>query len=278
MTYFERFRVTPGTAVKLKDVDPGFTDRYKSKEDAAAETERDLKRLEELQKLLYANRAQSLLVCLQAMDTGGKDGTISHVLGAMNPQGCRAVAFGPPSSEELAHDFLWRVHRATPAKGDVVAFNRSHYEDVLIARVHKLVPKAVWAARYDRINGFEDTLTESQTHILKFFLHISKEEQLKRLEDRLDDPSKRWKVSESDYAERQHWDDYMAAYEDALTRCSTQHAPWFIIPANHKWFRNIAVARIIVEHLDGLKLKYPEPTADIERIRKTYHLAKHANP
>jgi PPK2 family polyphosphate:nucleotide phosphotransferase len=278
VTYLERFRVTPGTAVKLKDVDPGFTDRYKSKEEAATEIERDLKRLGELQTLLHANRAASLLICLQAMDTGGKDGTISHVLGAMNPQGCHAVAFGPPSAEESAHDFLWRGHRATPAKGEVIAFNRSHYEDVLIVRAHNLVPKTVWSARYDRINSFEDTLAESQTHILKFYLHISKEEQLKRLEARLDDPSKRWKVSESDYVERQFWDDYMAAYEDALSRCSARQAPWFIIPANHKWFRNLAVARIIVEYLEGLKMKYPEPSVDIDRIRKKYHLAKHTNP
>jgi PPK2 family polyphosphate:nucleotide phosphotransferase len=194
----------------------------------------------------------------------------------MNPQGCRIVAFKQPSVEELAHDFLWRIHKVAPAKGEVVIFNRSHYEDVLTVRVHELVPDAVWARRYEQINAFEQGLVEADTHILKFFLHISKDEQLKRFKDRLDDPSKQWKISESDYKERTFWDDYMTAYEDALSRCSTERAPWFLIPANHKWFRNLAVSRIVVEYLKGLKLTYPPPRVDLKHIREEYHTAKKA--
>lgn len=192
----------------------------------------------------------------------------------MNPQGCRVAAFRQPSAEELAHDFLWRVHLAAPAKGEIVIFNRSHYEDVLVVRVHNLVPEQVWTRRYDRINTFEKGLVEHETHILKFYLHISKEEQLKRFKERLDDPTKHWKISESDYKERAFWDDYVSAYEAALSRCSTEHAPWFIIPANHKWFRNLAVARIVVEYMETLNIKYPKPTVDIEHIRHEYHEAK----
>ena len=276
MNYLERFRVVPGRRVKLKDIDPAFKDHHKHPKQAEEEIERYQQRLCELQELLYAERQHSLLICLQAMDTGGKDGTINHVLAAMNPQGCRVVAFRQPSAEEVAHDFLWRIHRPAPAKGEVVIFNRSHYEDVLIVRVHNLVPKNVWSRRYNQINDFEQVLTEQGTHILKFYLHISKEEQLARFKDRLDDPTKQWKISEADYKERDFWDDYMAAYEEALTRCSTEHAPWFVIPANHKWFRNLAVARIVVEHLEELKMTYPRPTVDIERIRREYHAAKKA--
>jgi len=274
VNYLERFRVAPGAKVKLKEIDPAFKDRHESHEDATEEIEHYQKRLRELQDLLYAERRHSLLICLQAMDTGGKDGTINHVLAAMNPQGCRVAPFRQPSAEEAAHDFLWRVHRAAPGRGEVVIFNRSQYEDVLVVRVHKIVPKEVWSLRYDRINTFEKGLVEHDTHILKFYLHISKDEQLKRFKERLDDSTKQWKISEADYKERRFWDDYMAAYEDALSRCSTEHAPWFVIPADHKWFRNLAVARIVVEHLEGLKLNYPKPTVDIEQIRREYHVAK----
>lgn len=276
MSYLERFRVLPGTRVKLRDIDPAFKDHHENREAATGEIEHYQKKLRELQELLYAERRHSLLVCLQAMDTGGKDGTINHVLAAMNPQGCRVAAFRQPSAEEAAHDFLWRVHQAAPARGEVVIFNRSHYEDVLVVRVHNLVPKEVWSRRYDRINAFEKGLLEHDTHILKFYLHISKEEQLTRFKERLDDPTKHWKISEADYKERNFWDDYVTAYEEALSRCSTEHAPWFVIPADHKWFRNLAVARIVVEHLEGLKMKYPEPTVDIEHIRREYHAAKKA--
>jgi PPK2 family polyphosphate:nucleotide phosphotransferase len=276
MDYLKRFRVRPGAKVKLNDIDPAFKDRHENHKQAAEEIAHYQTRLRELQDLLYAGRRHSLLICLQAMDTGGKDGTINHVLAAMNPQGCRVAAFRQPSAEEAAHDFLWRVHRAAPARGEVVIFNRSHYEDVLVVRVHSLVPKDVWSCRYERINTFEKGLAEHDTHILKFYLHISKKEQLARFKERLDDPGKQWKISEADYQERSFWDDYTTAYEDALSRCSTEHAPWFVIPANHKWFRNLAVARIIVEHLESLKMKYPKATVDIEQIRREYHAAKEA--
>jgi len=272
VNYFERFRVQPGSRVRLKDVDPAFKDRHQSHEDAAEEVEQYRKRLFALQEMLYVER-RSLLICLQALDTGGKDGTIKHFLSAMNPQGCRVTAFRQPSAEEASHDFLWRVHRAAPARGEVVIFNRSHYEDVLVVRVHNLVPQAVWSKRYDRINGFEQGLLEHDTHILKFYLHISSEEQLARFKERLDDPTKQWKISEADYQERKYWDDYRAAYEEVLSRCSTERAPWFIIPADHKWFRDLAVARVVVEHLEGLGLSYPKPAVDIARIRREYHEA-----
>ena len=274
MKYVDRFRVAPGSKVKLKDIDPGFKDKHESHKDAAEELEQDRTKLRELQELLYAEGRRSLLIVLQGMDTGGKDGTINHILGAMNPQGCRVEGFKQPSAEEAAHDFLWRIHSAAPAGGQVAIFNRSHYEDVLVVRVHNLVPKAVWSQRYERINDFEKGLVEHDTLILKFYLHISREEQLTRFKERLDDPAKQWKISESDYKERSFWDDYMAAYEDALSRCSTDHAPWFVIPADHKWFRNLAVARIVVEHQERLNMKYPEPKVNLEHIRREYHSAK----
>ncbi len=276
MDYFDRFKVAPGSKVRLKEIDPSFKDGHKSHKSAAEEIEHYGKRLRELQDLLYAERRHSLLICLQALDTGGKDGVINHVLGAMNPQGCRVAAFKQPSAEELAHDFLWRAHRVAPARGEVVIFNRSHYEDVLVVRVHNLVPEKIWSHRYERINAFEKGLAEHDTHILKFYLHISKAEQLERFKDRLDDPTKLWKISEADYKERGFWDDYVSAYEDALSRCSTAHAPWFVIPSNHKWFRNLAIARIAVEFLEALNMKYPQPIVDLDHIRREYHQARQA--
>jgi PPK2 family polyphosphate:nucleotide phosphotransferase len=188
-------------------------------------------------------------------------------LGAMNPQGCRVLPFKQPTAKELAHDFLWRVHQPVPAKGEVVIFNRSHYEDVLVVRVHNLVPEKVWSRRYDQINAFEKELVEGNTHILKFYLHISKQEQLSRFKDRLDDPAKQWKISEADYKERKFWDDYVGAYEDVLSRCSTEHAPWFVIPSDHKWFRNFAVAEVIVRTLESFRMQYPKgvPRSAAER-------------
>ena len=275
MSYLERFRVRPGARVRLADIDPSFKDRHESQDAAAAEIEQYRKRLVDLQEMLYVERRRSLLICLQGLDTAGKDGTIKHILSAMNPQGCTVAPFRQPTPREEAHDFLWRVHRATPARGEVAIFNRSHYEDVLVVRVHGLVPKSVWSRRYDRINAFEQGLADQGTQILKFFLHISSEEQLARFKARLEDPTKQWKISEADYEERKSWDEYVTAYEEALSRCSTEQAPWFIIPANHKWFRNLAVGRILVEHLEGLKLTYPKPTVDLEHIRREYHAAKH---
>jgi PPK2 family polyphosphate:nucleotide phosphotransferase len=274
MKYLKRFRVAPGSKVKLKDINPGYKDHHGNHKEAAGEMEQYQAKLRALQQLFYADGRRSLLICLQGMDAAGKDGTINHILGAMNPQGCQVVGFREPSTEELAHDFLWRIHKAAPSKGQVTIFNRSHYEDVLIVRVHNLVPKAVWSRRFELINAFEKQLVEGNTHILKFYLHISKEEQLKRFKKRLDDPAKQWKISEADYKERQFWDDYTVAYEDVLSRCSTKQAPWFVIPSDHKWFRNQAIARIFVEYLEGMRLKFPRPAVDIETIRSEYHAAK----
>lgn len=274
MKYINRFRVMPDSKVKLKDIDPGFKGHHEAHKDAVKEIEQYQKKLRSLQELFYADGRSSLLICLQGMDTAGKDGTINHILGTMNPQGCRVVGFRQPSTEELAHDFLWRIHQEVPPKGQVAIFNRSHYEDVLIVRVHSLVPQTIWSSRYDLINSFEKELVESNTHILKFYLHISKQEQLSRFKDRLDDPTKQWKISEADYKERHFWDDYTAAYEDVLSRCSTERAPWFVIPSDHKWFRNLAIARIVVEYLEGLDLKFPPPSVDLEHIRREYHDAK----
>lgn len=276
MSYIDRFKVRPGSRLRLADIDPAFRSRYESEEEAADEIKEFRKRLWTLQELLYVERKRSLLICLQAMDTGGKDGIINHVLGAMNPQGCRVAHFRQPSPEEAAHDFLWRAHLVAPARGEVVIFNRSHYEDVLVARVHDLVPRKVWSKRYDRINEFERSLFDSGTEILKFYLHISKDEQLERFKARLDDPTKQWKISDADYTEREFWDEYTVAYEKVLSRCSTRRAPWFVIPANHKWFRDLAVGRIVVEHLESLGLKYPKPTVNIARIRRKYHGLKEA--
>jgi len=258
--------VKPGQKVKLSKHDPDFTAGLKKKKDAEKHLARNIARLDELQYLLYAEDKHALLIVLQAIDAGGKDGTIRHVMSGINPQGCRVTSFKVPSAEEADHDFLWRIHKAVPPKGEIGIFNRSHYEEVLVVRVHGLVPKSVWSERYDHINRFEENLAHSGVTILKFFLHISKDEQKARFQDRLDDPDKNWKVSPADFAERKHWDDYMAAFEDALSRCSTKHAPWFIIPANHKWFRNLAVSQIIVETLEGLKMKFPPPPPNLAEI------------
>lgn len=274
MNYYHQFRIKPGSKVKLRDIDPDFKDRHTDHKDAQEDIMEHALRLRDLQELLYAEHKRSLLICLQAMDAGGKDGTINHVLGAMNPQGCRAVSFKQPIGVEHDHDYLWRIHQHVPPKGEAAIFNRSHYEDVLVVRVHDLVPEEVWKNRYEEINTFEGFLAENGTHILKFYLHISKDEQLRRFKERLDDPSKHWKISATDYSERKRWDDYIEAFEDILSKCSTEHAPWFVIPANHKWFRNLAVSRIVVEYLEDLGMKPPPPSVDIEKVRKEYHEAK----
>jgi PPK2 family polyphosphate:nucleotide phosphotransferase len=226
-----------------------------------------------MQSLLYAEKKHSVLIVLQAMDAGGKDGTVNHVFTAFNPQGTSVVSFKQPTPIERDHDFLWRVHPHAPSKGGVAIFNRSHYEDVLIVRVHKLVDKATCAARYDLIRAFESGLAESGTTIIKFFLHISKEEQLARFAQRLDDPARNWKISESDYTERALWNDYMAAFEDALAATSTRDAPWYVIPADHKWFRNLAVSRIVADSMEELGMAFPKPTVDLTDIWHKYHAA-----
>jgi PPK2 family polyphosphate:nucleotide phosphotransferase len=273
VNYRKRFRVEPGGRVRLSAIDPGFTGG-EDKESAAAPTAANVEKLRELQYRLYAEDERSLLICLQGLDAAGKDGTINHILGAMNPQGTRVRAFKVPSKDEAARDFLWRVHAQVPARGEVVVFNRSHYEDVLVVRVHGLVPKAVWSQRYDRINEFEQNLVDARTHILKFYLHLSEREQLRRFKERIDDPARRWKISEADYTEREYWPKYIEAYEEAIERTSTPHAPWFVIPADHKWFRNLAISAIVTETMESLEMKLPKPTIDLDAIRRKYHRAK----
>ncbi len=273
MDYRKQFVVEPGTKVKLSKIDPAFKDQHESHETAAPEIQKLVERIGKLQYLLYADGNQSLLVVLQALDAGGKDGVVRHVFNAMNPQGTSVFGFRQPSRLEAAHDFLWRAHIRTPAKGEVVVFNRSHYEDVLIVRVHKLVPKPVWSKRYELINDFEKMLAANGTRILKFYLHISPEEQLERFKQRLDDPQRHWKISETDYAERERWPDYIEAFEEALEKTSTKHAPWYVIPSNHKWFRNLAISEIVAETLEEMNLKLPPATVDIAAIRKKYHAA-----
>ena len=237
------------------------------------ETEVFAQKLFRQQALLHAEHKYSILVVLQALDAGGKDGTIKHVFAALNPQGVSVAAFKQPTSAELAHDFLWRVHPHAPGDGEIVIFNRSHYEDVLVTRVHKLIDKATWTARYQRIRDFEALLAQNGTTILKFFLNISKEEQLARFAQRLDDPHRNWKISESDYSERALWDDYVEAFEDAIQATSTKEAPWYIIPSNHKWFRNLAVSQIMADTMEELKLSFPPPSVDLAAIRRKYHAA-----
>lgn len=273
MDYTNQFIIEPGRKVKLKDIDPGFRGKHESSAHATPEIADNLETLRKLQYALYAERAHSLLIVLQGIDAAGKDGVCRHVITAMSPQGCEVTGFKQPTPEERGHDFLWRVHRHAPEIGKVAIFNRSHYEDVLVMRVHKLVGKEVWSARYDHINAFERLLADGGTTILKFFLWISKEEQLARFKERLDDPARQWKISNSDYTERAHWDDYAEAYEAMLERCSTKHAPWFVIPSNHKWFRNLAVSQIIAEAMHGMKMKMPTPSVNLDEIRKAYHEA-----
>jgi PPK2 family polyphosphate:nucleotide phosphotransferase len=277
MDYRKRLVVPSGSNLSLADLDPAYKGSYRQKADAWPEIEACVAKMDCLQYQMFAEHEHSLLIVLQGLDASGKDGTIRRVLSGMNPQGCRVAAFKQPTRAELDHDFLWRVHAQVPAKGEVAIFNRSHYEDVLVARVHRLVPRATWSNRYHLINEFESGLQiDNGTTILKFFLYISKGEQLQRFADRLENPLKRWKISESDYDEREYWDEYIAAYEDALTRTSTENAPWFVIPANHKWFRDLAIAHIIVATLEALTIRMPAPKVDLDRIREKYHQAAHA--
>jgi PPK2 family polyphosphate:nucleotide phosphotransferase len=258
----ESLRVPPDSRARLARRDPGATFGW---EKAAAETElvKQLSRLAELQDRFWAESKRAVLVVLQGIDSAGKDGTINKVMEAFNPQGCPVTSFKVPSAEELAHDYLWRVHRSVPRKGEIGIFNRSHYEDVLVVRVHDLVPKPVWSKRYDQINAFERHLTETGTTIVKFFLSIDKDEQRRRFQARYDDPTKRWKFAMGDLEERKRWDDYQAAFEDALSRTSTAAAPWYVIPANRKWFRNLAVATILASTIADLKPHYPPVAADV---------------
>jgi PPK2 family polyphosphate:nucleotide phosphotransferase len=276
MDYRERFIVEPGRKVRLGKIDPSYTGKHDSHEKAAPVIRKHLERAEKLQYLLYADGDQSLLVVLQALDAAGKDGVIRHLFSGVNPQGTLVFGFKQPSKVESEHDFLWRIHACAPARGQIVIFNRSHYEDVLVVRVHDLVPRSVWSKRYDLINDFEKMLVQNRTHILKFYLHISPEEQLARFAQRLDDPSRHWKISESDYSERELWPKYISAYEDAMEQTSTKHAPWFVIPADHKWFRDLAISQIIADTMDDMGLKLPPTNVSIADIRRKYHAAVRA--
>jgi PPK2 family polyphosphate:nucleotide phosphotransferase len=276
MNYSKRFVVEPGAKVKLHKIDPGFIDPEVTEQDALAETKKLCKKLRKLQASLYCEKQRSVLIVLQALDTAGKDGVINHVLGSMNPLGCRVASFKKPGPEAAAHNYLWRVSIFLPEKGEVVIFNRSHYEDVLVVKVHDLVGQDHLVKRYHQLNSFEHFLGDNDTHVLKLYLHISKEEQLRRFKRRLDDPKRHWKISDADYKERKFWDGYIDAYEEALSRCSTERAPWFIIPSDCKWFRNLAVARIVVDFLEKLKIGAPLPTVDLGAISKEYEDAARA--
>lgn len=261
------YRVDPGSKVDLNDWDPDEHKAFDGGKDEAASELADLsKKLESLQEVLYAQHQHKILIVLQAMDTAGKDGTVSHVFEGVNPQGVRVASFKAPTPEELDHDYLWRIHQQGPSKGELVIFNRSHYEDVIVVRVHNLVPKEIWERRYQQINDFERMLVEEGATILKFYLHIDEAEQKKRLQARLDDPTKRWKFNVGDLAERKLWPEYMQAYEAVLSKTSTDWAPWYVVPANHKWYRNLVIARTIVKTLDELGMKYPEPQFDPRKI------------
>jgi PPK2 family polyphosphate:nucleotide phosphotransferase len=263
----DKYRVKPGRKIKLSDYDPEdkgqFSGGKKKAEPRLAEL---IQKLDELQEVLYAEHKHKILIVFQALDTGGKDGTIRAVFSGINPQGVQVASFKVPTAEELDHDFLWRVHSQVPGKGELVIFNRSHYEDVLVVRVHHLVPEDVWRQRYTEINNFERMLAEEGTTILKFYLNVSRDEQKKRLQERLDDPKKRWKFNPGDLKERALWDDYISAYQDAINETNTKWAPWYVIPANRNWYRNLAVASVIVQALEDLKLKYPEPAEDFDKI------------
>jgi PPK2 family polyphosphate:nucleotide phosphotransferase len=273
LDYRKQFRVKPGEKLRLNKLDPSDTGKLESEDAAKEDAKHYLKELSRQQTLLYAEHKHSVLVVLQALDAGGKDGTIKHVFSEANPQGVDVASFKQPTPLELSHDFLWRVHAQAPKAGQIVIFNRSHYEDVLVTRVHKLVDKKTCLLRYEHIRDFEALLAQSGTTVLKFFLHISKDEQLARFAQRLEDPGRNWKISESDYSERELWDDYAVAYEDAIAATSTVGAPWYVIPSNHKWFRNLAVSQIIADTIADLDLAYPPPSVNIVDIRRKYHAA-----
>ena len=263
----KNYQIKPETKVKLSKWDPNDTGDFKGgKEEGLAKLEKLNSKLEALQELLFAEHKHKVLVVLQAMDTGGKDGAIRRVFDRVNPAGVRVASFKAPTPEELDHDYLWRVHKQVPAKGELVVFNRSHYEDVLVVRVHNYVSPEVWSKRFDQINEFERSLAENGTTILKFYLHIDLDEQKERLQARLDDPTKRWKFRLGDLEERKLWPDYMKAFEDVLSKTSTEHAPWFIVPANRKWFRDLVISSVLVDTLEGLKMSYPESEENLDGV------------
>jgi PPK2 family polyphosphate:nucleotide phosphotransferase len=271
MDYCKEFLVEPGKKFKIGKIDPAFVESKLDKKDAERVVEANRQRIADGHLRLYAERRQSLLIVLQGLDSAGKDSVVTHLFRSVSPLGCTAVSFKQPSAEEQAHDFLWRAHKATPPRGYIAIFNRSHYEGVLVERVHDLIDKKKLRQRYRQIVDFERLLAETGTTIVKFFLHISPEEQLRRFKERLENPAKQWKISEADYQERDHWDDYMQAYEDALEECSTPHAPWYVVPSDHKWFRDLAASQIVADTFDEMDIAPPKPSVDLEKIRRLYH-------
>jgi PPK2 family polyphosphate:nucleotide phosphotransferase len=261
------YRVEPGQDVKLSKWATDATGPFRDKADAKDSTKTNIKKLIDLQSLLYASSSHSVLIVLQAMDAGGKDGAISHVFSGVNPQGCSVTSFKVPTHWELAHDYLWRYHLACPPKGMIGIFNRSHYESVLVERVKKIVPKEVWSRRYEQINEWEQMLVSEKTVILKFYLHISRKEQKKRLEERLQDKTKNWKLDPSDIGARKHWDAYTEAFEDMLRNCSTEEAPWYVVPADHKWYRNWVLSDTIVRAMEKLDMKYPKGAEGLDKVK-----------
>jgi PPK2 family polyphosphate:nucleotide phosphotransferase len=262
-------RVEPGERARLGQRDPAGRCGLQNKEDGAERVARDLDALLDLQRRLWAESRRSVLLVLQGMDASGKDGTIRRVFAGVNPQGCRVVSFKAPTPVEAAHDFLWRIHQVVPAHGEIGIFNRSHYEDVVAARVLGIIDEAKRKRRCNDITTFEHTLSSESTVLVKVFLHISRDEQRKRLQARLDDPTKRWKFNPDDLAARAHWDDYQKLYDDALTKTSTKVAPWYVVPADHKWVRDVVVARLLVSTLEQLDPQYPKPPADLDQVRIT---------
>ncbi len=266
MSRSHTIRIEPGKRFRLDEVDPDDTGPFQDKAEAQTRLRKDLERLPELQYKLYADGTRAVLVVLQAIDTGGKDGVIRNVMSGLNPAGCDVTSFKVPSAEEQAHDFLWRIHKAVPPLGVIGVFNRSHYEDVLVVRVHKLVPEKVWRARYGQINEFERILDANGVAILKILLHISRKEQGERLRARIEDPTKNWKFSAQDLVERKLFKSYLEAFEDAVNECGTPWAPWHVVPANRKWYRDAVVARLLREHLESLALRYPKPLLDLSKV------------
>ncbi len=273
MDFVKAHRIKPGKSVKLKSIETDQAEPFKNKAAAQAFTAETNDQICDLQYRLYVENKQSLLIVLQAPDAAGKDGLIRKVFGVMNPQGCRTYPFKVPTEQELAHDFLWRIHHCTPGKGKVAIFNRSHYEDVLVVRVDDLVPCALWSQRYELINAFEKSLVLAGTRILKFYLHISPREQLERFRKRLDNPEKHWKLNLDDYAARQKWDAYREAYEDVFRQCNTEEAPWHIIPADNKWYRDASVAAIVHQTLKEMDPQIPSVDIDLDKVRALYEQA-----
>jgi PPK2 family polyphosphate:nucleotide phosphotransferase len=262
----KKLMVIEGKKINLQRLSPDYNFSIDEEKAEYVLKQNLKKRMSELQYRLYAERKNGLLIVFQGIDTSGKDSTIRHVISAFNPQSCAVKAFKEPTTEDLSHDFLWRIHKRAPSRGEIVVFNRSHYEDIIQPRVHKTIHKSIWLQRYEHINAFEKCLSDNSIKIIKFFLHISKEEQRKRLEERMNDPSKQWKVSESDITERKFWNNYTVTYQDIINRCSNLWAPWYIIPANKKWFRNLVVALVIGDTLERMKPKFPKPTINLSKM------------